>query len=94
MDGWLIALIIIGIIVFAVITVVYGVRAHRLKVDAGREELVGRTAEVKTTLNPKGTVFTEGEIWSAVSDSGKFEPGDEVVITKVDGLVVHVAKKA
>ena len=91
-DPWLIVLAAIAIAAFLVITIVWGIRAHRRKVSAGREDLIGKTAEVKTALNPKGTVFIEGELWMAVSEDGQAEPGDEVVITKVDRLTVWVTK--
>jgi membrane-bound serine protease (ClpP class) len=89
-DPWLIVLGAIAIAAFLVITIVLVVRAHRGKVSAGREDLIGKTAEVKTALSPKGTVLIEGEHWMAVSEDRHAEPGDEVVITKVDRLTVWV----
>ena len=92
-DPWLIAVIAIGIAVALVITIIWGIRAHRHQVSAGREELIGRTAEVKITLEPKGVVFVDGERWAAISEKGRVEPGEEVIITKVDGLKLWVIKK-
>ena len=89
-DPWLIVLGAIAIVAFLIITIVLVVRAHRRGVSAGREDLIGKTAEVKTTLNPKGTVLIEGEHWTAISEDRQAEPGDEVVITKVDRLTVWV----
>jgi membrane-bound serine protease (ClpP class) len=91
-DPWLIVIVAIAIAAFLVITIVLVIRAHRRQVSAGREDLIGKTAEVKTALNPKGTVLIEGEHWMAVSEDGQAEPGDEVVITKVDRLTVWVTK--
>ena len=91
-DPWLIVIVAIVIAAFLVITVVWGIRAHRHQVSVGREDLIGKTAEVKTALNPKGTVLIEGELWMAVSENCHTEPGDEVVITKVDRLTVWVTK--
>ena len=92
-DGWLITLIVIGLVAFAAITVIWGVRAHRFKIGAGAEELIGRTAEVKVALTPKGMVFIDDERWTAISESGQVEEGEEVVVTRVDGLVMYVKKK-
>ncbi len=92
-DPWLIAVIAIGIAVSLAITIIWGIRAHRHQVSAGREELIGRTAEVKITLEPKGVVFVDGERWAAISEKGRVEPGEEVIITKVDGLKLRVIKK-
>ncbi len=89
---WQIVLIAIAAAAFLVITIVWGIRAHHHHVSAGREELIGKTAEVKIAVNPEGTVLVEGELWTALSEDGKAKPGDEVVITKVDHLKVWVTK--
>ena len=93
MDAWLI--VIIAIIVAAVIIFVVQrvILAHRRRVSAGREELVGRMAEVDIALDPKGVVLVEGERWTAISEKGQVAEGEEVVITKVDGLKLYVTKK-
>ena len=90
---WVIILVIICAIAFLAVTIIWGIRAHRLQVAAGREDLVGKLAEVKVALEPKGSVFIQGERWAAVSELGRVEPGEEVIITKVDGLKLYVAKK-
>jgi membrane-bound serine protease (ClpP class) len=59
----------------------------------GKEGLVGQTAVAKTSLSPRGTVFLEGENWTAVSEEGRVEPGEEVVVTDVNNLVLSVVKK-
>ena len=90
---WLIAILIICAVAFLAVAVIWGIRAHRYKISAGWEELIGKTAEVRVALNPKGTIFVEGEQWTGVSESGRVEPGEEVLITKVDGLKLYVTKK-
>ena len=84
-SAWDVAIILAGII--------WGIRAHHRQVSAGREDLIGKTAEVKTVLKPKGTVLIEGELWSAISEGGEVQPGEEVVITKIDRLKLWVIKK-
>ena len=93
-DPWLIVLVAVGIVVFLTIAILWGIRAHRHQASAGREDLIGKVAEVKTTMKPKGTVFIQGELWTAISEEDRIEPGQEVVITKVDHLRLRVAKKA
>ena len=93
-DPWLIVIVAIAIAAFLVITIVLVIRAHRRQVSAGREDLIGKTAEVKTALNPKGTVLVEGEHWMAMLEGRQAEPGDEVVITKVDRLTVWVTNSS
>jgi len=89
---------IIAAIIFAVafvIFVIYAiVKAQRRKLTTGTEEMIGKEAVAQTTLNPKGTVLAEGELWTAIAGNDKVEPGEEVVITKVNGLKLWVAKKS
>jgi membrane-bound ClpP family serine protease len=92
-NPWLMAFIIIALAVFLYFVVIWVIHAHQRKVEAGKEELIGRTAVVKTTLNPKGMVFIEDELWNTVIESGTAEPEEEVTITKVDGLKLTVKKK-
>lgn len=77
----------LGLIIWAV------VRGQRRKVVTGVEELIGRVAEAQTVLDPKGMVLVEGERWQARLDNGKAEPGEEVIVTEVDGLKLVVTKK-
>lgn len=93
LDPLTIAIIVIAVVVLLVLAIFYGIRAHRRKVTAGREELIGRVAEVRVTLDPKGMVFVDGEHWAAVSESGRIEAGQEVVVTRVDGLKLWVSNK-
>ena len=92
-SAWLIALIVIIVLAFIAISVVWGIRAHRNRIAAGREELVGRTATVETALEPRGIVLVEGEHWTAIMEKGKAEPDDEVIITRVEGLKLIVNKE-
>ena len=91
-NPWLLVFIIIAVVVFLYFVVIWVIRAHQRKVEAGKEDLIGRKAVVKTALNPKGMVFVEDELWNAVIESGTAEPEEEVIITKVDGLKLTVVK--
>jgi membrane-bound ClpP family serine protease len=92
-DPWMIILVIVAVVAFLALAIIYGARAHRLQVSAGREELIGKVAEVTTTMEPKGMVLISGEHWAAVLEKGRAEPGEEVIVTKVEGLKLQVAKK-
>jgi membrane-bound ClpP family serine protease len=89
-DPWLIVIVAVVIAAFIVIATILVIRAHHRQVSAGREDLIGKTAEVKTVMNPEGTVLIQGELWTAISEEGHVEPGTEVVLTKVDRLKVWV----
>ena len=89
---WLIGLAVVTVII-TIFVVKWAIRAHRQQVSAGKEDLIGKTAVVDTTLDPKGVVFIEGERWTATSDKGTVESGEEVIVTKVDGLKLQVTRK-
>jgi len=93
MDAWLIVVIAICGAALLAFVVQRVVRAHRQQASTGREELVGKTAEVEIALDPKGMVLIKGERWTAISEKGRVKPGEEVIITKVDSLKLWVVKK-
>ena len=92
-DPWLIAIVTIIIAALFAFVVQRVLRVHRRQARTGREELVGKTAVVKVALDPEGTVFYKGERWTAFSEQERVEPGEEVIITKVDSLTLYVTKK-
>ena len=68
--------------------------AHRDEnVRTGTEEMVGSTAEVRTTIDPEGQVWSGGALWRArlAGEGGPVRPGDRVVIEAVDGLTLMVS---
>ncbi|MNR83974.1 hypothetical protein D3C72_147620 [compost metagenome] len=69
---------------------VLAIKSRRRKVTTGREDLQGAIAEVRTPLDPKGFVFLEGELWSAVSHSGPIDPPAHVTVVAVEGLTLTV----
>ncbi len=84
-----VAITIAGMLAFVINRIL---AAHRRQAATGKEELVGKTAVVKTALKPEGTIFHEGEIWTAELDTGQAETGEEVIITKSEGLKLYVSK--
>ncbi len=91
-DPWLIIVVAIIFVAVTIFSIERAIKAHRRQTSAGKEDLIGKTAEVKTALSPKGTVFIQGEQWAAISETGQVKSGEEVTITKVDGLKLWVAK--
>jgi membrane-bound ClpP family serine protease len=88
-----IILVIVFAIAFVVFIIYAIVRGQRLKLSAGVENMIGKEAVVQTVLNPKGTVLAEGELWTAIAEDSTIEPGEEVIITKVEGLKLWVTRK-
>ena len=90
-------IIVVSIVlaVASIIFVIYAiVKGQRRKLSAGVEDMIGKEAVVQTTLNPKGMVLAEGELWTAIAEGSTIEPGEEVIITKVEGLKLWVTKKS
>lgn len=74
-----------------IVTVTVAVRAHRSKVDTGREGLIGMRAEAKTDIGADGQVFLRGEYWNARSDES-IAKGEKVTVTAIEGLRLKVKK--
>jgi membrane-bound serine protease (ClpP class) len=92
-NPWLIAIVCIVIAGGLTFIIQRTISAHRKQAYTGREELIGKTALVKVALNPEGTVFYKGERWTAISERGEIKVGEEVVIKKVNSLILYVVKK-
>jgi len=90
---WLIATVVVLVAAFFAFVIQRVIRVHRRQAYTGREELVGKTAVVKSALDPEGMVLFKGELWTAVSEKGRVRPGEEVIITRVEGLKLYVTKK-
>lgn len=88
--------LIVGIILmgaFFVFCVFAVIRSQRRKLSTGTEEMIGRVAQTHTALNPRGTVLAEGELWTAIAEGNRIRSGEEVIITKVEGLRLWVRRK-
>jgi membrane-bound serine protease (ClpP class) len=92
-DWWVITLVVILFSAIFLFFIGAIIRAHRRRPTTGKEGLIGKTATAQTTLDPTGMVLVEGELWTATSEKGKIEVGEEVTVTKVEGLKLTVTKK-
>ena len=81
---------LVGIVGLYVVTLI--VRTRRRSVKTGTESMIGATVIASTPLQPVGRVNYKGEDWTAVLDdpSTSVDPGTEVRIVAVEGLLVHV----
>ncbi len=92
-DPWVIPTIAAVVGSIAAVIIYQVVRIHLKQPTTGREELKGKVATVRVALKPEGQVFFKGELWTATLDQGEAEPGEEVIITKTDGLKLYVTKQ-
>ena len=88
--GWVPA---IGITLpFAAISVFLlqlAIRSFRYKVVTGSEAMLGEIGEARTALDPEGTVFVHGELWSARATSA-VPAGQRVQVVSIDGMQLEV----
>jgi membrane-bound serine protease (ClpP class) len=69
------------------------IEAHRDQpVRTGSEELIGSSAEARSTIDPEGQVWAQGTLWSARLANGgaPVRLGDRVTVEAVDGLTLVV----
>ncbi len=81
---------LVGIVGLYIVTLI--VRTRRRPVSTGMEGMIGATVIASTQLKPDGRVIYQGEDWTAVLDdpSASVDPGTEVRIVAVEGLLLHV----
>jgi membrane-bound serine protease (ClpP class) len=93
-DPGLIALVIILFTAFVGFLLWAVINGQRRKPASGGEAMLGETGVVVERLQPRGVVLVEGEHWEAELEAGQAEKGEEVVVKKVEGLKLKVARKA
>ncbi|MFP3897774.1 MAG: NfeD family protein [Dehalococcoidia bacterium] len=89
----LIAGVTVGIAAFAIFVVGAIVRGQRRPKATGAEGMIGKMAIAKTPLDPTGTVLAQGELWSAATEGDRVLPGEQVTISRVEGLQLWVSKR-
>jgi membrane-bound serine protease (ClpP class) len=75
---------------FLFVAMKFALRARRLPVVSGREQMLGAVGEVK--LNPGGSlaVRLHGEVWNARASEALLADGQKVRVVGIDGLVLRV----
>jgi membrane-bound serine protease (ClpP class) len=86
---WGIVAVVSAVAIDVVETTFFVRWSKRRRATVGVETLVGRRAVVLKSLTPRGQVKLDGELWEAHGPEG-LEPGREVVVTGIDGLVLEV----
>ena len=98
----MVPVVIVGIVVFVLLAVLVWsqlvevfqtLKAVFRRPITGKEALRGKTATVRTALEPEGMVSLEGELWKAVSQEGYIGAGVTVEIRKIEGLKLFVIRK-
>ena len=82
----------------AALSILIGViawRTQKLTPITGLEGLVGQVGEVRSAIEPRGTVLVNGELWHAISnDELAISAGKYVVVDSVDKFILTVRPKS
>ena len=69
-------------------------KARNITVVTRESQIVGQVGTVRRILEPRGTVYAAGELWTAESLSGEtIEVGESVIVTDMDGVILTVRKE-
>jgi membrane-bound serine protease (ClpP class) len=79
---------------FFAFIVAKAVASMRQQATTGSEGLVGKLAEVRSELSPRGTVFLRGELWQAEAEDGPVPVGEEVRVESVENMRLRVTREA
>jgi membrane-bound ClpP family serine protease len=79
---------------FFLVLVSFMLRARRRRAITGHEGLVGATGIVRRDVEPRrqGMVFVQGELWRATATAGRLTQGEQVIVERVEGLVLVVRR--
>lgn len=77
---------------FFAFAVAKAVRAQVRRPVTGLEGMIGRTAEARTDLDPRGSVFLMGEWWEAIAEDGPISKGERVVVVGYEGFQLRVRR--
>jgi membrane-bound ClpP family serine protease len=92
--SWGLVLILVGLVVYEVVTSRAGWKALKRKPAASPRAIVGCYGKATTPLTPHGYVRVQGELWHALSRDTSISEGDDIVVVEVNRLVLHVAPVA
>ena len=88
----------ITLLTIAAITVwmlYYALKARKLKIQTGKEALIGARGKATTDINPNGTIRVKGEFWEATTENGTIRNGEKVKVVGMEGmfLIVEAAEE-
>lgn len=83
---------VITLAAFFIILLRVAIKSRRSRLTGGAAGLVGEEGEARTDIDRQGDVFIQGAHWGAYSDQPILK-GEKVVVLKVEGLKLKVAKR-
>lgn len=92
-DPWV---MVITVLIIGAIFAFYAIavwKSQRSRITTGKEGLIGELAVTLTSLEPQGLVTIEGERWRATTEGDRIDAGEEVLVTRVQKLLLTVVRK-
>ena len=90
---WGIALILAGFIIYSYIMYVIGHPTVLYEPVTAPESIVGNEGVVEADLSPEGYVRVRGELWKASCPDGDINRGEEIIVTRLNGMKLTVQRK-
>jgi len=88
---WVVVLVVIGTALFFGFALTTVVRARFSTQTIGRDHLIGKHGRAVGAITPDGEVEVGGTRWRArATRRSGIGPGDEVVVVRIDGVVLEV----
>lgn len=91
--SWVTIVITVGTVTALFVFIISKALLIQRKVPVtGRIGLIGEIGTARTPLDPTGKVFVHGEYWDARTADGTIEPGERVVVERVEGRTLIVRR--
>jgi membrane protein implicated in regulation of membrane protease activity len=90
---WVLALIVVAWLSYAVYTYRKGTKALEMESKVGLPDMIGTRGKVVSPLKPEGLVRVQGELWVAKSTSGDMEPETEIIVVGQERLKLDVSSQ-
>jgi membrane-bound serine protease (ClpP class) len=88
---WVVVLVVVGTALFFGFALTTVVRARFSTQTIGRDHLIGKHGRAVGAITPDGEVEVGGTRWRArATRRSGIAPGDEVVVVRIDGVVLEV----
>lgn len=80
-------------IIMTVLIVFFGVKIQFKKPKLGQKGIIGETGKAKTNIQPRGTVFIQGELWQAKAyNNQQIKKDDSIEVMDIKNLLLIVKK--
>ena len=80
--------------VFGTWLFIFTTRALKKQAAVGLPSMVGAVGKVSSRLAPEGLVRIRGELWSATSNEGDVEVGEDIIVMSEQGLKLFVRRRS